>query len=160
MSKIGNKGFTMAEVVVVSVIVAVTLVTLYTGTNRVTTAFNLRNRYHDLDCLNLAIAVNNKLIEDGTINRIIEGTPSENLSEYVEGIQNLYQDYNSGNGVNTYFIKNNNGPDTSGIGNVKKTTEDYFNYLKKNYDEENNYYIVSEICTTKDNCFYYGLGVK
>lgn len=160
MSKFGNKGFMMAEVVVVSVIVATSLVVLYTSTNRLTTAFNLRNRYHDLDALNLAIAVNDKLIKDGTINTIIKDYSAININDNVSNIKNLYDSYNDGNGVNTYFIKNNNGIDISSLTGVRNTTKDYFDYLKKNISVDDNYYIVSEICITEDNCFYYGLGVK
>ena len=158
MSKFGNKGFMMAEVVVVSVIVAVTLVTLYTSINRVTAAFNLRNRYHDLDCLNLSIAVNETLISSGKINDLIKNNVlSQNINEDSASVVNLYSNINS---VNVFFIKNNNGLNMDNIDTFKLTTLKYFKYLKKNFDTENNYYIVSEMCKTTDDCYYYGLGVK
>ena len=39
MSKLNKKGFMLAEVVIVSVVVAVTLVSLFVGLNRVTKAY-------------------------------------------------------------------------------------------------------------------------
>ena len=158
MTKIGKKGFMMAEVVVVSVIVAVTLVTLYTSISRVTTAFNLRNRYHDLDCLNLSIAVNDTLISSDKINELLRNNViSQKVNTDASEIINLYSNVNS---VNVYYIKNNNGLNMNNIGTVKPTTSEYFDYLKKTFDTGNNYYIVSEICKTTDDCYYYGLGVK
>jgi len=168
MSKIGNKGFMMAEVVVISVIVATTLVILYTGTNRVTNAFNLRNRYHDLDCLNLSIAVNDQLIRTGDINGIISATDSDIIDGYYRGINEIYELYQEDyNEVNVFFVKiikdinDNKSIDTDRIENVKNSTTEYLKYLEKNIVEENNYYIVSEICKKDaDDCYYYGLGVK
>lgn len=156
MSKFGNKGFMMAEVVVVSVIVAVTLVTLYTSVNRLTTAFNLRNRYYDLDCLNLSIAVNDELIKSGDIETLL----SSSSSDVNTNIKNLYtSDYKR---VNVYYVKNNTSLDTGAInGNLNTTAKDYFSYLQKNYDNKYNYYIVSELCKIgADDCYYYGLGVR
>lgn len=160
MSKFGNKGFMMAEVVVVSVIVAVTLVTLYTSVNRITTAFNLRNRYHDLDCLNLSIAVNDELIKNGEINTLMNGSDSfKEISDDVNNIKSLYNDYDW---IEVYFLKNGTTIDD----NLKEkiynaTAKEYFEYLSKHGDDKYNYYIVSEICKTGANdCFYYGLGVR
>lgn len=160
MSKFGNKGFMMAEVVVVSVIVAVTLVTLYTSVNRLTTAFNLRNKYHDLDCLNLSMAVDDELIGNGKINTLMNGDDSfKEISDDVNNIKSLYDDYDW---IEVYFLKNGTTIDD----NIKEkiynnTAKDYFTYLQKNYDNKYNYYIVSELCKIgADDCYYYGLGVR
>ena len=160
MSKFGNKGFMMAEVVVVSVIVAVTLVTLYTSVNRLTTAFNLRNKYHDLDCLNLSMAVDDELIGNGKINTLMNGDDSfKEISDDVNNIKSLYDDYDW---IEVYFLKNGTTIDD----NIKEkiynvTAKEYFDYLKKNYDDKYNYYIVSELCKIgADDCYYYGLGVR
>ena len=156
MTKIGNKGFMMAEVVVVSVIVATTLVVLYTSVNRLTTAFNLRNRYHDLDCLNLAIAVNDELISSGDINTLIKDSYSTVVNTDIKNLFN--NDYKR---VNVYYIKNNTSLDINNINsNLNTTAKEYFEYLDKNKDNKYNYYIVSEMCETEDNCFYYGFGVR
>lgn len=157
MTKIGNKGFMMAEVVVVSVIVAVTLVTLYTSTSRVTTAFNLRNRYHDLDCLNLSIAINDELIKSGDINRLLK-QDSAVVSDKIGDLKELYDGYER---INAYYIKNGYYLYYININSsLNKTAVSYLSNLSVNYNNQYNYYIVSEICTTEDNCFYYGLGVR
>ena len=56
--KIGKKGFMMAEVVVVSVVIATVLVTLFTCLNKVSSAYETRNRYYDVDSLYAAIEIN------------------------------------------------------------------------------------------------------
>lgn len=160
MTKIGKRGFMMAEVVVVSVIVAVTLVTLYTGTKRVTTAFNLRNRYYDMDCLNLSIAANDTLIETGKISDLITSEESFRIiSDDVNSLKSLYNDYDW---IEIYFLKNGADIDDSikqEIYNI--TARDYFDYLQNNYDDDYTYYIVSELCKSgADDCYYYGLGVR
>ena len=49
--KLNRKGFMMAEVVVVSVIICTVLVTLYTALARINNAYDTRNRYYDIDTL-------------------------------------------------------------------------------------------------------------
>ena len=43
--KLNRKGFMLAEVVVSASVVAVVLVTMYIGINRMTAAYDKRNRY-------------------------------------------------------------------------------------------------------------------
>ncbi|UKI26843.1 MAG: hypothetical protein L6V91_09005 [Bacilli bacterium] len=52
--RLNKKGFMMAEVVVVSVIICTALVTLYTGINRVSNAYKIRNKYYDINALYMA----------------------------------------------------------------------------------------------------------
>ena len=43
--KLNRKGFMMAEVVVVSAVIVTVLETLFTGINKVSTAYEKRNKY-------------------------------------------------------------------------------------------------------------------
>ena len=75
--RINRKGFMLAEVVVVSVIVCVCLVSLATGIARVSKAYDTRNRYYDVNALYMAEKANLFLIREGKINTLIEdGTPT------------------------------------------------------------------------------------
>ena len=57
--KLNRKGFMMAEVVVVSVIICTVLVTLYTALARINNAYDTRNRYYDIDTLYFTVSANN-----------------------------------------------------------------------------------------------------
>mgnify|MGYP004514059463 FL=1 len=63
--KLNRKGFMMAEVVVVSAVIVTVLVTLFTGINKVSTAYEKRNKYYDITSSQFAIEANNILEEQG-----------------------------------------------------------------------------------------------
>ena len=60
--KLNCKGFMLAEVVVVSVIICTVLVTLYTSLVRINNAYDTRNRYYDINTLYFTEEVNDILI--------------------------------------------------------------------------------------------------
>ena len=62
--KLNRKGFMLAEVVVSASVVAVVLVTMYIGINRMTAAYDKRNRYYDLDAQQVAMEVNDALVRN------------------------------------------------------------------------------------------------
>ncbi len=63
MTKLGRKGFMLAEVVVVSAVISTVLVTMYIAINRVSSAYETRNGYYDIDALFFAEEIND-LIKD------------------------------------------------------------------------------------------------
>lgn len=63
--KLNRKGFMMAEVVVVSAVIVTVLVTLFTGINKVSTAYEKRNKYYDITSSQFAIEANDILEEEG-----------------------------------------------------------------------------------------------
>lgn len=80
MRKMGKKGFMMAEVVVVSVVVATVLVTLFVGLSRVSSAYELRNRYYDIDALYLSMEANDLLLS----NNFMETFFNSNSQELID----------------------------------------------------------------------------
>lgn len=149
MSKLNKKGFMLAEVVIVSVVVAVTLVSLFVGLNRVTKAYEKRNNYYDIDAEYLCIEANNTLTSkpsfDGKIN-------IGWLSNYktIFGFENVSVYYSNCklNSINNLNVTN-------------QTFKDYISYLSNNLDCTGySYVIISEICRTKDDCGYYTLKAK
>ena len=78
--KLNRKGFMMAEVVVVSVIICTVLVTLYTALARINNAYDTRNRYYDIDTLYFTEEVNDMLIYMGYINEYISTNDSKEVN--------------------------------------------------------------------------------
>ena len=104
--RINRKGFMLAEVVVVSVIVCVCLVTLATGIARVSKAYDTRNRYYDVNALYMAEKANLYLIEDGNINNLINNGSSIKVNnDNLNNIISFYKSADSGSTTNIYFSK-------------------------------------------------------
>ncbi len=139
----------LAEVVVVSAVISTVLVTMYIAINRVSSAYETRNSYYDIDALFFAEEIND-LIKDK------EPPAKQELS--LGGLSTAYQSlgYKEANG---YYIT----PST--LNNTiedKQTLKDFMSYLKSKLSNDNNYkyIIVSELCTPDDDCRYYALKVK
>ena len=69
--KFGRKGFMLAEVIVVSVVLATVLVTLFSGLNSVSSAYDIRSHYYDIDSLYVAMEINDTLIKNNSMDFII-----------------------------------------------------------------------------------------
>lgn len=139
----------LAEVVVVSAVISTVLVTMYIAINRVSSAYETRNNYYDIDALFFAEEIND-LIKD-------KGSPTD--SELSLGdLSNAYISlgYNEANG---YYVTSTTLNNTI---EGKQTLKDFMSYLKSKLNNDNNYkyIIVSELCTPDDDCRYYALKVK
>ncbi len=137
----------LAEVVVVSAVISTVLVTMYIAINRVSSAYETRNSYYDIDALFFAEEIND-LIKDK------EPPTDSKLS--LGDLSTAYQ--NLGYKANGYYITPSTLNNTI---EVKKTLKDFMSYLKSKLSNDNNYkyIIVSELCTTDDDCRYYALKV-
>ena len=159
--KFGRKGFMMAEVVVVSVVIAVVLITLFTGLNRVSSAYEKRDRYYDIDALYLAMMANDILIKSGDINTIIKTGNSIKITN--NDVNLLLNTYNNDD-VNLYFSLYEKGKidELKDLSTTKETTKEFIDYLgtKFDFNDDYNYVIISEICKNDDDCYYYALKVR
>lgn len=140
----------LAEVVVVSAVISTVLVTMYIAINRVSSAYETRNSYYDIDALFFAEEIND-LIKDK------EPQTDSNSKLSLGDLSTAYQSL--GYKANGYYIT----PST--LNNTiegKQTLKDFMSYLKTKLSNDNNYkyIIVSELCTTDDDCRYYALKVK
>ena len=137
----------LAEVVVVSAVISTVLVTMYIAINRVSSAYETRNSYYDIDALFFAEEIND-LIKD-----------KEPPKDFKLSLGDLFTAYQSlGYKANGYYIT----PST--LNNTiegKQTLKDFMSYLKTKLGNDNNYtyIIVSELCTPDDDCRYYALKV-
>lgn len=164
MMKMGRKGFMLAEVVVVSVVIATVLVTLFTGLSRVSSAYETRNRYYDVDSLYIAMEINDILRKNtpSTINTTIAMKLSgdSNIDSYEE----FYK--NTGSSINSYITPYDKNKMLSLKDlNSNITFSNYLDYLSNNLDfsdEKYNYIIIVERIENGniDDCYYYALKLK
>lgn len=158
----------LAEVVVVSVVIATILVTLFTGLNNVSSAYNVRNRYYDVDSLYVAMEVNDILRGNNSITNLINNDNVVLLygKEYgIDDFVNFYSDKIGYDISSIYFVPYNSEKlkqikDDS----INATFKDYVDYLSGNliFDEDFNYMIIveRENKNDKDDCYYYSLKLK
>lgn len=142
----------LAEVVVVSAVISTVLVTMYIAINRVSSAYETRNSYYDIDALFFAEEIND-LIKDKE-----PQTDSNSKLLSLGDLSTAYQDYLNYEEANGYYIT----PST--LNNTikgKQNLKDFMSYLKTKLSNDNNYkyIIVSELCTPDDDCRYYALKV-
>lgn len=135
--KLNRKGFMMAEVVVVSVIICTVLVTLYTALVRINNAYDTRNRYYDIDTLYFTEEVNDMLIYMGYINEYISTNDSKevNLNNVFSNDSNFYSAYNIdtalGGSIKMYFsLYDANSVGSLAGMNSNTTFKDYISYLR------------------------------
>ena len=167
--KLNCKGFMMAEVVVVSVIICTVLVTLYTSLVRINNAYDTRNRYYDINTLYFTEEVNDMLIYMGYINEYISTSESKevNLGYVFSNDSNFCSAYNidtaKGGSIRMFFsVYDNSRVGALADMNSNATFKDYISYLKEHFDynEKYEYMLITEICKTGDDCYYYGLRVR
>lgn len=172
--KLNNKGFMLAEVIVVSVVIIAVLVTLFTALNRLISAYNTRSTYYDIDAAYLAVEINNILTLNGSINYVLSKNKSGRLinilnqDDYMDYEENFLLPFNSSNfNIQEYLYIFSQGKD--GLNNLKdsnstNTFNDYIDYLKGHIDfsENYNYIIIVELIDKRDsnNCRYYALKVR
>ena len=159
--KLNNKGFMMAEVIVVSAIVLVTIAGMYTSYNKIYSIYKNRISYYDVNTLYRLsffrdIMVENEIISENAnqaknnSDKIIDNTSS--FSTYVEPDvkERIFTIYNNKKSISSNIFNN--------IANVNPTFKDYVDYLKETVDNFNefNYMMIIERCqeSSKDKCTY------
>lgn len=158
--KLGRKGFMLVEVVVVSTVISTILVTMYTAITRVSNAYKTRDSYNNIDALYLAMTENDTLIRDKDLEQLIQNNTAIEISN--DDLINMYMENNTY--VHLYFSPYNKDK----ILTIKEksniqTTKNYIDYItdKLDFNDSNyNYLIISEICRTEDDCYYYALKQK
>jgi len=135
-----NKGFMMAEVIVVSAVILVTLVGLYTSYNKIFSVYNQRIDYYDVDTLYKLANIRDNYLYPETI-----GSKKEVLG-----------------GLVYYVSKNDVKNKNINVSGLNQTFKDYLNYLSTSLDFDNlvidsmeiQNMLIMENCSDKDNCKY------
>lgn len=179
--KLNKKGFMLAEVVVVAAVISTALVTMYIGLNRLTQAYETRNRYYDIDAMQIAMEVNDLLVKNDIINTcsLSNNNYSDLYSQdclHFQGLLPLKNDINLffNSNIEVYYVKSaedsfmafNDDMPSYYEGNSKQlalTSIDYINYLSNNISfDDYSYLIVVFLQKDKndnDSYYYYTLKV-
>lgn len=168
--KLDRKGFMLAEVVVVSVVIATVLVTLFVGLNKVSSAYDNRNKYYDVDSLYIAMEINEILKRKATIDVLRNNGNIALLYGNGYGVDNFMDFYADENNIgyyisSTYFVPYQSEK-LSGLKeeDINQSFKDYIDYLNGNLDFGRDYdYIIiveRENINDKDDCYYYALKLK
>lgn len=157
-----NKGFMMAEVVVVSAIVMVTIVGLYQSYNKLYSTYNTRIDYYDSTTLYRLGYYRDILIENDKLNNLIKNTTETVTEIYSSNGNNIFSLPESE--LSTYItdtvflIKTNKSSDEFKINGtelddkeINPTFKDYFKYLSTSTTFKSSYIMVMERCTSNDD---------
>jgi len=158
--KLNRKGFMLAEVIVVSVVIGVVLVTLFTSLSRMSSAYETRNRYYDIDSAYIAEEINDSLIRSGEVNTLIS---SGNSTVITSSSLTTFKNFYTASSVKAYFaLYTSNGISNLKSKNSNNTFKDYIDYLGGNliFNNDYLYVILVERCKTSDDCYYYTFKVR
>ena len=174
--KLGRKGFMLAEVVVVSVVIATVLVTLFAALNNLSSAYDTRNRYYDVDSLYVAMEINDILHRNvsslyGFVDK--SGSLYDWASKYSEFNKHNIQDFQefylseTGDYIWSYITPYNKNDMINLISVDNKTSTTFNEYLEYlggslNFDADYDYMIIIErrADNNPDDCYYYALKLK
>ena len=159
-----NKGFMLAEVVIVSAVLITTLVSLYAGFAKVYKAYEERSSFFDTDSIYALKSIEDTLIDEGLFNNIINEINTSNYVSYLaenltdDSYINSYLKELLGNYNIEYFYitKYDNASLTTIIESDANNIvfNDFLTYLQKNLTFDNNYNYIF-LSKTKDGRFAY-----
>lgn len=159
-----NKGFMLAEVVIVSAVLITTLVSLYVGFAKVYKAYEERSSFFDTDSIYALKSIEDTLIDEGLFNNIINEINTSNYVSYLaenltdDSYINSYLKELLGNYNIEYFYitKYDNASLTTIIESDANNIifNDFLKYLQKNLTFDNNYNYIF-LSKTKDGRFAY-----
>lgn len=135
-----NKGFMMAELVVVSAIIVITLTGLYMSYNKIITSYRKIINYYDVGFYYKLGYYNMSLYKEGTLNTTLSEVDTKKylkINSKVDAPSNEV----------IYIIKNNEVLDTLKTKVTNQTYKDYIEYLITSKDLGNDYIIIGEQCS-------------
>lgn len=166
--KLNKKGFMLAEVVISASVVAVVLVTMYIGINRMTAAYDKRSRYYDIDAQQVAMEIND-VIEKSGKDDVFKSTSGLLMSRlintrYPETVDlfNIYVDDLKYTSCNAFVVRDVNAFDVLlNSSNMNQSFANYLSYFVKKIDfsENYSYFVVVEL-KKNGGYYYYTLKVK
>ena len=164
--KLNNKGFMMAEVVVVSAIVLVTLTSLYASYNKIYSLYSTRLNYNDVQTLYKLVYYRDCIIKNGKMSTAKNNSSSGSV-DITDGTTYLNDNDMKCNDCSEkiYFINNDKANINRNVIDsfpVNQTYKDYVTYLADAVNlSESDYVMIMEKCdTNKDNCKYAYLEIK
>lgn len=155
--KINKKGFMLAEVVIVATVITTVLVFLYVSINRMSLAYDKRDRYYNIDAMEVAMGVNDSLDSSYDSVTYYQSIPSSN------SFINFYNNSNLKYNIVSYYIK----PNLTSLEWLKNSInddylKDYIDYLEDKFSFDDYNYLILVKLTDKnnqDNVYFYTLKV-
>jgi len=155
--KLNNKGFMMAELIVVSSIVLVTIAGMYTSYNKIFSIYKSRIGYYDVNTLYRLGYYRDIMVEDESIIAITNQAKTAKIVNVTNGIlkeegvqEKVFVIYNKKTSINGEIFQ--------GIKDINPTFVDYADYLSETIENFNkyNYMMIIERCENNsvDNCAY------
>lgn len=128
-----NRGFMLAEVIIVSSIVVTVLVTMYTGLNKLFVKYDELSRYYNVDAIYMAKNVEDYLIDSYQMGSVIGNSSSVGYVDIknMQGINEIVgAECSSGSTAGTTCVSK-----LYFIGNYEKAFDDNLNSLKGSDDK-------------------------
>ena len=166
-NKLNNKGFMLVEVIIVTVIVATLMTSLYVAFTRVYKVYDLKSRYSNIDGIYALNTIMNYYIENVSMNKLINDTKDKyinirsnssycNTNNYCEKIKNIIDNYKINN---LYIIDKEKLIDNINEEDTTQTLKDYINYLNDTLDKTDNNnsvkaYLIGEFTISATNEIY------
>lgn len=165
MKKLGNLGFMLVEVIIVTVVVVSIMTSLYVVFNRVYKVYELKNKYANIDGIYALKLVSDDIVDNVKINNLLNDTNSYRVidNSYCKNMKYcsaLYDGYkiNKIYLVNMDYVKNDSNDLYTSIKNddtdVSETLKDYIDYFKKIYNYNSRYAYIIEITVDSNNKIY------
>lgn len=141
-----KKGFMMAELVVVSSIIVITLTGLYISYNKIITSYRQIISYYDIGFYYKLGYYNKKLAKSGTLETTLDSIADGKYLDIATVDTN----------EKIYIIKNKPAIITLKNEVEHQTYKDYLEYLYNSKNLGNEYYIIGEKCQTanENKCVY------
>lgn len=175
-----NKGFMLAEVVIVSTVIVTTLVALYASSSKLSILYEERSRYYNIDGIYAIKSIVNYLLGDNKLNNILT-SDSFNNNSYIYLIEkndcnsdflgndttcdSLKELYNIENMIitksnNIYFNKAEEAEESNL--KINETLKNYLKYLSNYYANTNDfeYLIILEYGTDNNKLYYSNLRLR
>jgi len=159
--KINNRGFMLVEVIIVSVVVATIMTSLYIAFNRVYNAYEKKGTYTNIDALYGIKTISDYLIDEMKFNGLLNNFGSDYYQEITcrsifdddddaeKYCNNIFDQYN----ISKIFLVKlniaNKMPDLPNNININQTFKDYITYLNNaiTFDNDTDYVFIVETYT-------------
>ena len=145
----------LVEVIIVTVVVATIMTSLYVAFNKLYTAYDVKNKYNNIDGIYALKLIKDDLVDNMELNTLINNTSTyselinPNDSSYIA---NVFTEYK----INKlYLIKTSDISSFKTISDINQTFKDYIDYLvTKEIINNSDYLLVLEITVDTENEIY------
>jgi len=138
----------MAELVVVSSIIIITLTSLYVSYNKIITSYKQVINYYDVGFVYKLGYYYKTLHKNNLLDGVISTT---NENDYT----NLKNKLNIETNEAIYLVKDINSLNKVSNTNINQTFKEYIKYVQDSVEIEDNYFLIGETCqNNKKNCKY------